>query len=73
MSAAITLNELKTWVDCSSALRFFHAVERAAQRSEFAICRSTLDLMKGHHNLCLILAKVFSTAKWPPLVGASCN
>ena len=73
MSAAITLNELKSWVDCNSALRFFPAVERAVQRSQFAICRSTLDLMKGHQNLCLILAKVFCTAKWPPLVGASCK
>ena len=38
MSAATTLNELKTWVGCNSAQRFFPAVERAAQRSQFALC-----------------------------------
>ena len=73
MSAGVTLNEFKTWVGCSSPSRIFPANERAAQQSHFAICPSTLDIMTSYQNLCLFLARVFSTAKWPSPVGASSN
>ena len=73
MSAAIVLNAPWTEKVCNYAFRLIPAVDLAAQRSQLAICFSTLVLSDGHQNLCFILAKVFSTPKCPPLIGESCS
>ena len=69
MSAANVLNAPWTEKVCNSAFRLIPAVDLAAQRSQLAICFSTLLLSDGHRNLCFILAKVFSTPKCPPLIS----
>ena len=72
-SGAIVLKAPWTEKVCNSAFRLIPAVEPAAQRSQLAICFSTLVLSDGHQNLCFILARVFSTPKCPPLFGELCN
>ena len=59
MSAAKVLNDPWTEKVCNSALRLIHPVDLTAQRSQIAICFSTLVLSDGHQNLCFILANVF--------------
>ena len=73
MSAAIVLNAPCTEKVCNSAFRSIPAVDLAAQRSQLAICLSTLVLSDGHQNLCFILANDFLTPKCPPLIGESSN
>ena len=72
-SAATVLNAPSTEKVCNSAFRLIPSADLAAQILRLAICLYTLVLSDGHQNLYVILAKVFSTPKCPPLIGESCS